>query len=220
MAIIEARGLARSFKSRKRTVEAVRGVDLTVGEGEIVGFLGPNGAGKTTTLRMLTTLLKPTAGTATVAGADLLSSPLEVRKNIGYVPQAIGETMGGTDPSCLVIEELLDQAALYRIGGAQARQRAELLTDQLELTGLSSGWSRRCPAGSGGGWRSRSGWYTSRRWSSWTSRPPAWTRRAGATCGSTSRACGPTWAPRSSSPRTTWRKRTSCATGCSSSTTG
>ena len=136
MAIIEARGLARSFKSRKRTVEAVRGVDLTVGEGEIVGFLGPNGAGKTTTLRMLTTLLKPTAGTATVAGADLLSSPLEVRKNIGYVPQAIGETMGGTDPSCLVIEELLDQAALYRIGGTQARQRAELLTDQLELTGL------------------------------------------------------------------------------------
>ena len=54
MAIIEARGLARTFKSRKRTVEAVRGVDLTVGEGEIVGFLGPNGAGKTTTLRMLT----------------------------------------------------------------------------------------------------------------------------------------------------------------------
>jgi ABC-2 type transport system ATP-binding protein len=139
MAIIEARGLARTFKSRKRTVEAVRGVDLTVGEGEIVGFLGPNGAGKTTTLRMLTTLLKPTAGTATVAGADLLSSPLEVRKKIGYVPQAIGETMGGTDPSCLVIEELLDQAALYRIGGgpkSRARRRAELLTDQLELTGL------------------------------------------------------------------------------------
>jgi ABC-type multidrug transport system ATPase subunit len=53
----------------------VRGVDLTVGEGEIVGFLGPNGAGKTTTLRMLTTLLKPTAGTATVAGADLLRDP-------------------------------------------------------------------------------------------------------------------------------------------------
>src|ERR1700756_4028586 len=109
MAIIEAVGLARDFTSRKRTVHAVRGVDLTVGEGEIVGFLGPNGAGKTTTLRMLTTLLKPTAGTATVAGADL---------------------------SCLVIEELLDQAALYRIGGAQARRRAELLTDQLELTGL------------------------------------------------------------------------------------
>src|SRR5579859_6195980 len=136
MAIIEARGLARTFRSRKRTVEAVRGVDLTVGDGEIVGFLGPNGAGKTTTLRMLTTLLRPTAGTATVAGADLLRDPLRVREKIGYVPQAIGETMGGTDPNCLVMEELLDQAALYRITGAEARQRADLLTGQLELAGL------------------------------------------------------------------------------------
>src|SRR5947209_4581293 len=115
MAIIEARGLARTFKSRKRTVEAVRGVDLTVEEGEIVGFLGPDGAGKTTTLRMLTTLLSPTAGTATVAGADLLRDPVGVRRRIGYVPQAIGVTMGGTDPACLVGEELADQAALYRI---------------------------------------------------------------------------------------------------------
>jgi ABC-2 type transport system ATP-binding protein len=102
---------------------------------------------------MLTTLLKPTAGTATVAGADLLRNPLEVRKKIGYVPQAIGETMGGTDPSCLVIEELLDQAALYRLGAAQARQRAELLIGQLDLTGLeqrlvktlSGGQRRRRP---------------------------------------------------------------------------
>jgi ABC-2 type transport system ATP-binding protein len=136
MGIIEARGLARTFRSRKRTVEAVRGVDLTVGDGEVVGFLGPNGAGKTTTLRMLTTLLRPTAGTATVAGADLLADPLGVRRKIGYVPQAIGQTMGGTDPSCLVIEELLDQAALYHLGTAEAHQRARLLIDQLELTGL------------------------------------------------------------------------------------
>src|ERR1700739_2974675 len=98
MAIIEARGLARDFTSRKATVAAVRGVDLSVEEGEIVGFLGPNGAGKTTTLRMLTTLLRPPAGTATVAGADLLRDPLGVRCRIGYVPQAIGQTGGGTDP--------------------------------------------------------------------------------------------------------------------------
>src|SRR6201996_8939229 len=136
MAIIEARGLARTFKSRKRTVEAVRGVDLTVHDGEIVGFLGPNGAGKTTTLRMLTTLLRPTAGSATVAGADLLANPLDVRKKIGYVPQAIGETMGGTDPNCLVIEELLDQAALYRLPRNEARRRAGVLIDQLDLGGL------------------------------------------------------------------------------------
>jgi len=136
MGIIEARGLARTFTSRKRTVEAVRGVDLTVGDGEIVGFLGPNGAGKTTTLRMLTTLLRPTAGTATVAGADLLRDPLGVREKIGYVPQAIGQTMGGTDPACKVLEELLDQAALYRIRPDEAPRRAAALIGQLELTGL------------------------------------------------------------------------------------
>ena len=136
MPIIEARGLARTFTSRKRTVHAVRGVDLTVEAGEIVGFLGPNGAGKTTTLRMLTTLLEPTAGTATVAGADLRRNPLEVRRRIGYVPQAIGQTMGGTDPECLVDEELLDQAALYRIGKADAVRRTAALTTQLDLGGL------------------------------------------------------------------------------------
>ncbi len=136
MPIIEAHGLARTFKSRKAAVEAVRGVDLTVAEGEIVGFLGPNGAGKTTTLRMLTTLLEPTAGSATVAGADLLRDPLGVRRRIGYVPQAIGQTMGGTDPACLVGEELLDQAALYHIDKAEAARRAAELTSQLDLSGL------------------------------------------------------------------------------------
>jgi ABC-2 type transport system ATP-binding protein len=136
VAIIEARGLARTFTSRKRKVEAVRGVDLTVDAGEIVGFLGPNGAGKTTTLRMLTTLLRPTAGTASVAGADLLKDPLGVRRRIGYVPQAIGATMGGTDPACLVGEELADQAALYHLNAAEGAKRAALLAEQLDLAGL------------------------------------------------------------------------------------
>jgi ABC-2 type transport system ATP-binding protein len=136
VAIIEARGLARTFTSRKRSVEAVRGVDLTVDEGEIVGFLGPNGAGKTTTLRMLTTLLRPTAGQATVAGADLLKDPVGVRRRIGYVPQAIGQTMGGTDPACQVGEELADQAALYHIDPAEAATRSALLVSQLDLSGL------------------------------------------------------------------------------------
>jgi ABC-2 type transport system ATP-binding protein len=145
MAIIEAAGLARVFKSRRQTVEAVRGVDITVQEGEIVGFLGPNGAGKTTTLRMLTTLLKPTAGTATVAGADLLRDPLGVRRRIGYVAQAIGATAGGSDPNCLVGEELQIQAQLYRIPAAAGRTR--LLLDQLELTGLER---RLCKTLSGG----------------------------------------------------------------------
>src|ERR1700748_3220968 len=136
MAIIAATGLARDFTSRKRTVHAVRGVDITVEEGEIVGFLGPNGAGKTTTLRMLTTLLRPTAGTATVAGADPLRDPLGVRKRIVFVPQAIGQTQGGTSDESLVIEELMDQGTAYRIGKAETRKRAAALVDQLDLGGL------------------------------------------------------------------------------------
>jgi ABC-2 type transport system ATP-binding protein len=147
MAIIEARSLARTFKNRRATVEAVRGVDLTVKQGEIVGFLGPNGAGKTTTLRMLTTLLRPTAGTATVAGCDLLRDPVGVRRRIGYVPQAIGITAGGTDPNCLVGEELAIQGRLYRLPAAEAAERARVLIEQLDLAGLED---RLCKTLSGG----------------------------------------------------------------------
>jgi ABC-2 type transport system ATP-binding protein len=136
MPMIEAVGLARTFRSRKRTTEAVRGVDLTVGDGEIVGFLGPNGAGKTTTLRMLTTLLTPTAGRATVAGADLLHDPVGVRRRIGYVPQAIGQTGGGSDPNAQVGEELTLQARLYRVPAAEVSARTALVARQLELAGL------------------------------------------------------------------------------------
>jgi ABC-2 type transport system ATP-binding protein len=147
MAIIEARGLARDFTSRKCTVHAVRGVDLTVEDGEIVGFLGPNGAGKTTTLRMLTTLLRPTAGTATVAGADLLRDPLGVRKRIGFVPQAIGQTQGGTSDNSLVIEELLDQGTAYRVGRGETRRRAAALIEQLDLGGLDQRYVKTLSGG-------------------------------------------------------------------------
>src|SRR5215218_10105762 len=85
--LISVRGLARRFKTRAGAVEAVRGIDFEVGAGEIVGLLGPNGAGKTTTLRMLTTLLEPSAGSATVAGHDLARDPRDVRRQIGYVAQ-------------------------------------------------------------------------------------------------------------------------------------
>src|SRR5436305_14870923 len=100
MDVIKASGLARTFKARGRTVEAVRGVDLAVAAGEIVGFLGPNGAGKTTTLRMLTTLLDPTAGTATVAACDLVADPVGVRRRIGYVSQS-----GSTGPEARAGDE-------------------------------------------------------------------------------------------------------------------
>ena len=129
--MIQARGLARTFQTRKCAVEAVRGVDLDVRSGEIVGFLGPNGAGKTTTLRMLTTLLTPTAGTATVAGCDLRGDPEGVRQRIGYVAQG-----GGTDPACPAGEEAIFQAQLYRISIAEARRRAKELFAQFDLAGL------------------------------------------------------------------------------------
>src|SRR3569623_1060599 len=84
--MISAHGLARTFKTRDATGEAVRGIDFEVAAGEIVGLLGPNGAGKTTTQRMLSTLLPPPAGEATVAGCDLRRAPLGVRRQLGYVP--------------------------------------------------------------------------------------------------------------------------------------
>ncbi|MER7546796.1 ATP-binding cassette domain-containing protein [Spirillospora sp. NPDC127506] len=129
--MIEARGLARTFTTGHGPVEAVRGVDLDVAPGEIVGFLGPNGAGKTTTLRMLTTLLAPTAGTATVAGRDLRRDPAGVRRRIGYVAQG-----GGTDPSVPAGEELDLQARLYGVPDRAARI-AELCA-RLDLAGLEA----------------------------------------------------------------------------------
>ena len=133
MAIIEVQGLSRIFKTRSGTVEAVRGVGFTVEPGEIVGFLGPNGAGKTTTLRMLTTLLRPTAGTATVAGVDLLGEPGQVRAKIGYVAQG-----GGSDPNAKVEEELVLQARFYGLSAEESKSRARLLIGQLDLEGMEN----------------------------------------------------------------------------------
>ncbi len=144
--MIHARGLARSFRTRRGVVEAVRAVDIDVAPGELIGFLGPNGAGKTTTLRMLTTLLTPTAGTATVAGCDLLTDPMGVRRRIGYVGQA-----GGAGPNCPVLEELVLQGRLYGMTAADSQRRGSALLEQLDLTGterrlagtLSGGQRRR-----------------------------------------------------------------------------
>ncbi|MFF8590824.1 ABC transporter ATP-binding protein [Streptomyces sp. NPDC015220] len=141
-AVISAAGLARTFRTRRGPVEAVRGVDLTVREGEILGFLGPNGAGKTTTLRMLTTLLAPTGGTATVAGCDLATDPVGVRRASGYVAQS-----GGVDGQITVREELVTQGRMYHLPKKRAAERAEELAADLDLTALLG---RRTAALSGG----------------------------------------------------------------------
>ncbi|MEU6877911.1 ATP-binding cassette domain-containing protein [Streptomyces sp. NPDC046712] len=131
MPIISTAGLSRTFQTKNGPVEAVRGIDLTVRPGEILGLLGPNGAGKTTTLRMLTTLLPPTGGAATVAGHDLLAAPAAVRRRIGYVAQS-----GGVDPQETVRSELVTQGRLYRLSKADAVARAEELARELDLTEL------------------------------------------------------------------------------------
>jgi ABC-2 type transport system ATP-binding protein len=140
--MVQARGLAKRFSSRAGAVEAVRGVDIDVEAGEIVGFLGPNGAGKTTTLRMLTTLLAPTAGTAMVAGHDLRREPVAVRRQIGYVPQR-----GSTTPQALVGEELIDHGRLHGLSRATAEERGRALITRLDL---DSTWARPCGTLSGG----------------------------------------------------------------------
>src|SRR5262249_23005727 len=87
---VEAENLVKTYRSRSDTVEAVRGVDLRVKSGEVFGFMGPNGAGKSTTVRMLTTLLSLTSGTARVAGLDVASEPDAVRRRIGVALQEAG----------------------------------------------------------------------------------------------------------------------------------
>jgi ABC-2 type transport system ATP-binding protein len=136
---VRARSLRRTFKGG---IEAVRDIDLDVSEGEVFGFLGPNGAGKTTTVRMLCTLLPPTAGRATVAGIDVVANPADVRRRIGVALQEIG-----LDPVQTGRELLELQCGLYGITGAEASGRTEEL---LELVGLTEAADRRTKTYSGG----------------------------------------------------------------------
>ncbi|GAA1977970.1 ATP-binding cassette domain-containing protein [Isoptericola halotolerans] len=129
--MIRARGLTKTFTRGKDTVEAVKGVDIDVTEGELVAFLGPNGAGKSTTLRMLTSLLQPTAGTASVAGYDVGTHPAQVRARLGFIGQGNG---GGF--SYQVRDELHNQGRFYGLTPAEYKRRASDLVEALELNGL------------------------------------------------------------------------------------
>jgi len=123
--MIEAEGLHKYFGETKALV----GLDLDVQEGTILGVLGPNGAGKTTAVRILTTLTRPTRGSARVAGIDVLKHPDRARASIGVAGQyaALDELMTGR-------ENLRMVGRLYRLDGATVRQRADQLLEHFELT--------------------------------------------------------------------------------------
>jgi ABC-2 type transport system ATP-binding protein len=136
---IEAEGLVRRFGD---AIVAVDGVDLVVEQGEIFGFLGPNGAGKSTTVRMLTTLLMPTEGTARVAGHDVVKDAKLVRQSIGVALQD-----AAIDPLMTGNELLLLQGVLHGLSKAEAKARGGTL---LERVGLTAAGDRRVGTYSGG----------------------------------------------------------------------
>jgi ABC-2 type transport system ATP-binding protein len=130
--MIRTHGLTRHFTVKKETVEAVRGLDLQVARGELVALLGPNGAGKSTTLRMLTTLIPPTSGTAEVAGHDVTTGQREVRQRIGYIGQGngAGHSQRGRD-------ELVSQGRCYGMSVPAAKARAAELLASLDLESVA-----------------------------------------------------------------------------------
>jgi ABC-2 type transport system ATP-binding protein len=136
---IEAHQLVREFRKGPRAVD---GIDLAVSRGEIYGFLGPNGAGKSTTVLMLTTLLPPTSGRATVGGYDVVKQGMDVRASIGAALQE-----AALDPILTGREHLMLQATLQGIPGAERRPRTGAL---LERVGLAEAADRRVGGYSGG----------------------------------------------------------------------
>ena len=182
----------------------------------MVGFLGPNGAGKTTTLRMLATLLAPTAGTATVAGHDLRHRPGRrapqdrLRRRRAAAPARTARSTRSW--SC----RAASTASRAPAPAAAPRSCSTSSTSRAPRTASS----RPSPAASAAASTSRMGLDArAARCCSSTSRPPGWIRRAAPTSGSTSAACTPSTAPRCSSPPTTSTRPTRCATASSSSTT-
>ncbi|WP_189954141.1 ABC transporter ATP-binding protein [Streptomyces roseolus] len=137
MSIVEVNNLKRSYRTRtgifsreRKVVDAVRGVNFTIERGELFGLLGPNGAGKTTTIKMLTTLLLPTGGSATVLGHDVVTSARQVRRDIGYV---FGGDRGLYD-RLSAWDNLRYFAELYGLPPATQRAR---IGELLELVGLA-----------------------------------------------------------------------------------
>jgi ABC-2 type transport system ATP-binding protein len=142
MSAIHANALMKTYKGRDGQVEAVRGVDLAVETGEVFGFLGPNGAGKSTTVRMLTTLMTITSGSAQIAGLDVAADPDGVRRKIGVALQEAGLDSRQTGRELLQL-----QARLFGMSRDDADVRAQAL---LELVELEDAADRRIKGYSGG----------------------------------------------------------------------
>jgi ABC-2 type transport system ATP-binding protein len=146
MAIIEAEGLKKIYSSKSGPVHALDGMNLSVPRGTVKALLGPNGAGKTTVVKILTTLIQPTAGTARIDGIDVLRDPKAARRIIGVSGQyaAVDEGLTG-------FENLEMVGRLYHLGPRESKRRAQELIDQFELTeagnrpvkGFSGGMRRR-----------------------------------------------------------------------------
>ncbi|MFZ7088240.1 ATP-binding cassette domain-containing protein [Curtobacterium sp. RRHDQ10] len=146
MSIIEAAGLTKTYASGSGPVHALAGLDLDVPEGTVTALLGPNGAGKTTTVKVLTTLVRPDSGRATIAGVDVLADPQATRRSIGVSGQyaAVDENLTG-------FENLEMIGRLYHLGRAASRARARELIDVFDLSeagdrpvkGFSGGMRRR-----------------------------------------------------------------------------
>jgi ABC-2 type transport system ATP-binding protein len=143
---VKAEGLVKQYRGRAGTIDAVRGVNLAVAAGEVFGFLGPNGAGKSTTIKMLTTLMSITSGTARVCGIDVAAEPQAVRRRIGVALQEAGLDARQTGRELLVL-----QARLFGSSRAEAVRRADELLDIVGITeaagrpvkGYSGGMKRR-----------------------------------------------------------------------------
>jgi ABC-2 type transport system ATP-binding protein len=137
-AVVATQGLRKLYGD----FAAVDGIDLNVGAGEVFGLLGPNGAGKTTTIKMLVTLLPPSGGSASVGGYDIVRQASDVRRLIGYVPQALS-----ADGNLTGFENLMVFAKLYDVPRREQRSRVE---EALEFMGLSNAAKRMVNTYSGG----------------------------------------------------------------------
>jgi ABC-2 type transport system ATP-binding protein len=172
--VIQARGLRKSFGQ----TQVLTGVDLTAPVGILLALLGPNGSGKTTTVRILTTLLPPDGGSATVGGYDVTREGAGVRRSIGLTAQqnTVDELLTGR-------ENLELFAGLHHLSGPAVHRRAAELLERFDLAAAAN---RRVETYSGGMRRRldlAASLVAAPRSCSWTSRPLAWTRAAAPSCG-------------------------------------